>query len=327
MKKICIFVLVLTLLSGLCACGGSETTEISTGAADTAAGGLHIVCTIFPIYDWVKNIVGSDENVTLLLDSGVDLHSYQPTADDIITISGCDLFVYVGGESDKWVDGVLASSGSGCMALDLMEALSGHLREEELAEGMQAEEEEEEEGGPGYDEHIWLSVRNAAVACDAICEALGKISPENAPAYNANTAGYKAKLAALDTVFADFMRGNHGTGTVLFGDRFPFRYFVEDYGIDYYAAFMGCSAESEASFETISFLAGKVDELNLKYIFSIDGSNNGLAETVAQNASADDITILTVDSMQSVTISDVQAGADYVDIMTDNIKEFKIALG
>ncbi len=326
MKKICIFVLVFVLLLGLCACGGNETAETSTGADDTAAGGLRIVCTIFPIYDWVKNITGSDEGLTLLLDSGVDLHSYQPTADDIITIAGCDLFVYVGGESDDWVSGVLTSSGSGCKALNLMDALSGHLREEELAEGMQAEEEEEEEGEAAYDEHIWLSVRNAAAACDAICADLGKIDPDNAPAYNVNTAEYKAKLAALDTDFADFMRGNEDNATVLFGDRFPFRYFVEDYGIEYYAAFMGCSAESEASFETISFLAGKVDELGLEYIFAIDGSNNGLAETIAQNAAADDITILTVNSMQSVTLTDVQSGADYADIMADNMNNFKIAL-
>ncbi|MCR5782322.1 MAG: metal ABC transporter substrate-binding protein [Clostridia bacterium] len=196
MKKICVFVLALSLLLGLCACGGEGTTETSTGTDTAAAGGLRIVCTIFPIYDWVKNILGSDENVTMLLDSGVDLHSYQPTADDIITIAGCDLFIFVGGASDGWVSGVLESSGSGCRTLNLMEALSGRIREEEQVEGMQAEEEEHGDGTE-YDEHIWLSVRNAAAACDAICADLGNLDPENASVYNARTAEYKAKLACM----------------------------------------------------------------------------------------------------------------------------------
>ena len=329
MKKMIILILAAVMLCGLCACGGGGTDEAVSGGS-APAGAPDIVCTVFPLYDWVRNIMGDgfkDADVTLLLDSGTDLHSFQPTADDMITVSRSDLFIYVGGESDAWVPDVLSSSGAQCRPLSLMDSLKANVLEEETVEGMQAEEEEEEEDGPAYDEHIWLSLRNASAACDAICAALSEVYPDNASVYRANTDAYKAKLDALDAEFTEFSGSLPAGKVALFADRFPFRYFTEDYGIDYYAAFVGCSAETEASFETVSFLAGKIDEYGLKYVFDIEGSTNGLAQTVINNSAGKNAAVLTLDSMQSVTSSDVAAGADYLEIMRANCDKFREALG
>ena len=291
---------------------------------------LSVVCTIFPQYDWVKQILGdkaSGVDMTLLLDNGIDLHNYQPTADDIIKISECDLFIYVGGESDKWVDDVLKSAKNKNMqVINLMDVLKNSVKEEEVKEGMEAEEEEDsKEEGPEYDEHVWLSLKNAKTICGAISDSLGKIDKSNADTYKQNSNSYIEKLNNLDTEYQNTVDGAKRK-TVLFGDRFPFRYLVDDYKLDYYAAFVGCSAETEASFKTIVFLANKIDELSLPAILTIEGSDKSIANSIISNTKNKNQKILVINSIQSVTSEDVQNGMTYLSIMKDNLGVLKEAL-
>ena len=307
-------------------------TSMFAGASLAEEKKTSVVTTIFPIYDWVREIVGDNDNVeiTLLLDSGVDLHSYQPTAQDILKIAECDVFAYVGGESDEWVEGALAQSVNPDMVvMNLMEALGGAIVAEETVEGMEAEEEEEEaeegEGEIEYDEHVWLSLRNAQALVKVLANALGEADPAHAESYAANADAYAEELAALDAEYAS-AREAADFDTVLFGDRFPFRYLTDDYDLNYYAAFSGCSAETEASFETVAFLAGKVDELGLTSVLTIEGTNHRIAETVVASTQAKDAAILALDSMQGITAGDVADGATYIGIMTDNLEVLKQAL-
>ena len=293
-----------------------------------------IVTTIFPEYDWVMNILGdkaSDMDVTMLLDNGVDLHSFQPKADDILKISTCDLFIYVGGESDAWVkDALKESINKDMVVIDLLDALGDAVKEEEVVEGMQEEEEEDHDNASPeeveYDEHVWLSLHNSATLIEKISEAVCKIDPDNADAYKANASSYAGKVNDLDKKYHDLV-DNSSCKTVLFGDRFPFRYLADDYGLSYYAAFVGCAAETEASFETVTFLAGKVDELGLKSVLTLEGTDHRLAETIIQNTKSRDQKILSIDSMQSVTSADVKAGVSYLSIMENNLKVLTEALG
>ena len=299
-----------------------------SGAACAEEKKISVVTTIFPIYDWVREIAGDgDVEITMLLDTGVDLHSYQPTAQDILKIASCDVFAYVGGESDAWVDGALAGAPNpDRTVVNLLEALGDDIKAEELVEGMEAEEEEEEdEEGVEYDEHVWLSLRNAQKLVRALADALSQADPDRAEAYAANADAYIEKLAALDAEYAAAREGAD-FDTILFGDRFPFRYLADDYDLDYYAAFAGCSAESEASFETIVFLAGKVDELGLGTVLTIEGTDHRIAETIVENTQAKDAKVLSLDSMQSVTAGDVQGGATYLGAMEGNLDALKQAL-
>ncbi len=336
MKKIFSAVLVLALALGLLTgCGTAPAKEA------TAAPKLRIVTTIFPIYDWVMNDLGeqaANAEVTMLLDNGVDLHSYQPTADDIVRISTCDLFIYVGGESDEWVEDALQeATNKNMVVINLMEVLGDSVKEEEIVEGMEQDHDHEEghdheedhdheEEEVEYDEHVWLSLKNAAVLCRAISNALGQIDSENAALYTANADAYLEKLNALDAQYRTTVNAaaHH---TLLFGDRFPFRYLTDDYGLDYYAAFVGCSAETEASFETIIFLAGKLDELGLPAVLQIESADGSIARTIVENTQSGEHQILTMDSMQSTTAKDVAAGASYLSIMEKNLDILKAALG
>ena len=298
---------------------------------------LEIVTTIFPEYDWTREILGknpANAEVTMLLDNGIDLHSYQPTAQDLIKISDCDLFIYVGGESDEWVERALEqSTNKDMVVINLLESLGDKVKEEEVKEGMQGEEEhdhedhdhEEEEEEVEYDEHVWLSLKNASLICETIEKGIEEIDPANASTYKENLASYKAKLNSLD---ADYKAAVDASAikTLVFGDRFPFRYMVDDYGLDYYAAFVGCSAETEASFETILFLAGKIDELGLHSVLTIEGNDHRIAETVIANTTAKNQKILTMNSLQSTTSRDVTNGTSYLTVMTENLNTLKEAL-
>lgn len=297
---------------------------------DSAASNkLNIVTTIFPAYDWVREILGDETDraeITMLLDSGVDLHSYQPTVDDIVKISDCDLFLYVGGESDGWVEDALKNApNKERKVIRLLEVLGDSAKAEETVEGMQEEEHDHEEEAE-YDEHIWLSLKNAQVLVAAISEALQETDPARKDTYAANAAAYVEKLSALDGEYrAAVDSGKYKT--LLFGDRFPFRYLADDYGLDYYAAFPGCSAETEASFETVSFLAGKMDALGLPCVLTIEGTQHKIAETVVQNTAQKNQQILTMDSMQAVTANDASSGVSYLSIMEKNLSVLKKALG
>lgn len=358
MKKILSILLILILSFGcLSACGTNG------GRRD---GKLRIVATIFPEYDWVKSILGdraADVELTLLLDNGVDLHSYQPTADDILTISDCDLFIYVGGESDRWVEDALKNPvNKNRVVINLMEVLGSAVKEEEIVEGMQEEDEHDhedgdhdhdhedgddedgnhedgdhedgdhedgdhdhDEEGPEYDEHVWLSLRNAAIIVKSLSESLQKIDPDHAETYRKNTEDYLTKLAALDGQYKAAVEGA-SVKTLLFGDRFPFRYMTDDYGLKYYAAFVGCSAESEASFETIAFLSEKVDELSLRSVITIEGTDHRIAETIIRNTKTKDQQILVLDSLQSAKAEDIKNGVTYLSVMEKNLNVLKEAL-
>ena len=330
MKKILVIMIAVMFAAiGLSACGKEEKANIAGGDS------LCIVTTVFPEYDWVMNILGdnpANADVTLLLDNGVDLHSYNPTADDIIRISACDMFIYVGGESDGWVDDALKEAVNPDMVvINLLDALGDSVKEEEVVEGMEAEEEEEEEEGEEgeeeveYDEHVWLSLRNASKLCTAIEEGLEKIDASNASVYKSNLSSYTDTLSALDEKYKEAV--SEGTkDTVLFADRFPFRYLVDDYGLNYYAAFVGCSAETEASFETVLFLANKVDELSLHTVLTIEGKDHKIADTVISSTESKDQKTATMDSMQSCTSQDVKNGVTYVKIMEDNLEVLREAL-
>lgn len=300
---------------------------------------LSIVTTIFPEYDWVMEILGENApnvQVTMLLDNGVDLHSYQPNVKDMVTLSTCDLFLYVGGESDSWVDDALAgATNKNMIVINLLEVLGENAKEELLVEGMEhsheeeehheeAHDEEEHEHEAELDEHVWLSLRNASLFCQAIRDALITLDPENEELYRANTEGYLAELSRLDEAFAAAV-AEGSQDTLLFGDRFPFRYLTDDYGLQYYAAFSGCSAETEASFETVIFLANKLDELGLHTVMTLEGSDGKLAQTIISTAKAD-ADILCLDSMQSITKKDVQEGAKYLAIMEKNLDVLARAL-
>ena len=321
MKKITALLLALLMLAGVLAGCGKQNDTNKTDK-------LSIVTTIFPEYDWVREILGDkadNAEITMLLDNGVDLHSYQPTADDIIKLSDCDLFVYVGGESDGWVEGALKSAANkDRKVINLLEILGDSVKEEETVEGMQEEEEDHEE--KEYDEHVWLSLKNAKTLVGAISAALQEIDPDNKDAYAANAEAYGQKLSALDAEYQKAVSA--GTyRTLLFGDRFPFRYLVDDYGLSYYAAFAGCSAESEASFETVSFLSRKVDEGKLPCVLTIEGAQHKIAETIVQNTAGKNQKILTMDSMQSTTSQDVANGTTYLSLMEKNLDVLKEALG
>lgn len=333
MKKIIAAATALLVAAGMfTGCGASEKP--------TAQGDkLKIVTTIFPEYDWTREILGDQSEraeVTMLLDNGVDLHSYQPTADDLIKIAECDLFIYVGSESDGWVESALASTSNPDRAvINLIDTLGDSVKLEEVVEGMQETEHDHEEDEDHAhdadeqeaetDEHVWLSLRNAQAVCQKIAEKLGEIDQEHEQAYTQNALAYIDQLAALDAKYQAAVDAANNK-MLVFGDRFPFRYLTEDYGLDYYAAFVGCSAETEASFETIRFLAEKTDALGLSHVLTIENPNHKIAETVVANTSGKNQQVLSMDSMQSVTSKDVAAGATYLSIMEHNLDVLTQAL-
>ncbi len=390
MKKILVTILTAALISGsISACGsqgaaGSETNNSETAAAEKALtetdasqapasdaassdSSFSIVTTIFPEYDWVSNILGENPagaETTILLDDGVDLHSYQPTAEDIMKISTCDLFIYVGGESDEWVnDALKEATNENMIVIDLLDELGEAVKEEEVVEGMEGHdhdheedaddhehdaeaedhdhdaetddhdheadaddhEHEHEEDEVEYDEHVWLSLKNTKTLVSSIASALESVDPDNAEAYKANADEYISKLSALDAEYEKVTSGA-ARDVLLFGDRFPFRYLTDDYGLTYYAAFVGCSAETEASFETITFLADKVNELSLTSVMTIEKSDHKIADTIIQNTKTKDQQVLTLDSMQSTTSKDIANGATYLSIMESNLEVLKTAL-
>ena len=343
MKKI---ILIAALFAAL-------TTSIFAKSKKSENSKLKVVTTIFPEYDWTREILGDNaKNVelTLLLGNGVDLHSYQPSIQDIAKISTADIFIFVGGESDGWVKDALKNAKNKNMkVINLLETLGDKVKAEEVKEGMQAEEEEEhehhhhhdeaeehhhhhhhddddeDEEDVEYDEHVWLSLRNAKILSAEICAALCEKDAVNAASYKANLSAYSAKLDALDAKYAEAVKAG-SKNTILFGDRFPFRYLVDDYNLDYYAAFVGCSAETEASFETVIFLSKKVDELGLNSVLKIESGDGKIARTIVQNTKKKNAKVLTMDSIQSTTAKQAASGTTYLKIMEANLNVLTEAL-
>ena len=329
MKKIGFIAIIFALFMMFVACGVDSEKKAPANKK------ISVVASIYPQYDWLKNVLGERADAVdlkLLIKNGMDMHSYKPSAKDIATIAGADMVVYVGGESDEWIEKALeATPKEGRIALNLMKALGDRVKEEEVVEGMQAEEHHHEHGEAHAeevenDEHIWLSLKNAWILVNALAQSLSKVDTANSSIYTANAVIYNAKLWALDSEFTTAIL-DASQKTVLFGDRFPFRYLVDDYGIKYYAAFVGCSAESEASFETVTFLAGKMDSLQLPAIFTIDGSNGKIAHAILEaSKKSKETPVLVLNSMQSVTDEQVKAGADYLSMMRDNLEVLKKAI-
>lgn len=302
MKKIFKVLALFMIAISFSACGSEKSAQDDK---------IKVVATIFPAYDWTREIISEDKNfdLMLLMDKGVDLHSFQPSAEDIRKISDCDVFIYVGGESDEWVGNVLKNAtNKNMVVVNLMEILGDKVLQEN------------HDGNIENDEHIWLSLKNAQVLCDAITNALSEAAPAQAESLKKNSAAYTEKLAALDQKYRDALTAAQGK-TLLFGDRFPFRYMADDYGLKYFAAFAGCSAESEASFQTIKFLAGKVDELNLPCVMTIEGSDKKIAETIIANTAAKNQKILALNSMQGKV-----DGETYLSIMEKNLEVLREAL-
>lgn len=303
------------------------TVLLSVFMAEASYGSVEVVATIFPIYDWIKEISkGSDVNINLLLDSGVDLHSFQPAVDDMVKIAKCNVFVYVGGESDEWVEDSLKNVvNKNQVSINLLKILGDKVKSEEIVEGMEHEHEHHEhehESESESDEHIWLSLRNAEIICKYIAEKLSELDENNKEIYSQNCSEYVKKLSELDSEY-DEVIDKSMRKILLFADRFPFRYMADDYGLKYYAAFSGCSAETEASFETVMFLSNKVEELKLPYVLTIDGTKHKIAETVISNTKSKNQKILVLDSMQSTTLNN---NTSYLEIMQKNLETLKTVL-
>lgn len=339
----------------------SENTIEQNSIEKGNSNKISIVCTTFPQYDWVKNILGEEAerfNVTLLLDNGVDMHSYQPAVKDIATAGSSNLFIYVGGESDTWVEDALKEAkNKDLKAINLMETLGNSVKEEEVVEGMQegreslghsheksskekqeqtqkeSHENSQEINGqkeaadeePEYDEHIWLSIRNAEIMVKNIEKAIEQLDSDNAKVYQTNAENYIKKLDTLDKQYANTIQ-NAKYKAILFGDRFPFRYMADDYDLKYYAAFAGCSAETMAGFETVTFLAKKADELRLPVILTIENSDGRIAEAVKSNTTKKNQKILAMNSLQSVTKEQIADGITYLQVMQENLSVLSEAL-
>jgi len=349
MKRFTMIILAFLLLAAPPAVCGAQ--------ADTGGKKISVVCTTFPQYDWVRQIIGDKADkfdLTLLLNNRIDLHNYQPSVDDIVKILTCDMFIYVGGMSDAWAKDVLkVSTNPKMIVINLVDVLGDAVKKEKVVEGMQekrkhdhdehddddddeddhhAHEHKHDDHGHAHerhhsheDEHVWLSLRNAAALCSAIADALSSLDAANAEAYKNNLASYIKKLSALDAEYQAAVSAA-SVKTLLFGDRFPFRYLMDDYGLSFYAAFTGCSAETEAGFETIVFLSKKVDELGLHTVMVTESTDRSIAATVINNTAGKNQKILALDSMQSVTLNDVRNGTTYLSIMEGNLNVLREAL-
>ena len=329
------FVLGAACLTG---CGTGKAPDNQEDGADK----ISIVCTTFPQYDWVMELIGEAGeafDVTLLVKNSADIHNYQPSAQDMISMKEADLFVYVGGESDVWVEDLMKSDPKlSDKSVSLVATLGDEALVEELLEGMQHDHEHEhesdaddEQGVHGaeadvLDEHVWLSLEKAELLCQHISSKLCRLAPDYEAVIRNNTIAYTGALHELHEAYQTMVEESAGNA-LIFGDRFPFRYLAEDYDLECYAAFAGCNAEVEAGFDTIITLANKVDELKVPCILVIDGSDKSLAETILSTAKTGGQEILVLDSMQSVSWEDIVQGVNYLDIMRENLEVLRKALG
>ena len=319
MKRTLSMLLASLLTAGLLSGCGTAGTQSTADAADK----LSIVTTIFPQYDFTRQIVGDHAEVTMLLKPGAESHSFDPTPQDIKKIQNADLFIYTGGENDVWVDGILSSMGeSQPETLKLLDCVPTVT--EELVEGMEQAHEEDEahEEEEEVDEHVWTSPQNAMRIVDKIAAVLSEKDAANAADYQANSAAYVEKLRGLDESFRDVVTSG-ARKTVLFGDRFPFRYLADAYGLKYYAAFSGCSTESEADAATVAFLVDEVKKDQLPVVFTIEFSNGRIADSIADATGAKK---LILHSCHNVSAEEMADGATYLSLMEQNVENLREAL-
>ena len=285
-------------------------------------GKMSVVCTLFPYYDFARQIAGEHASVTLLLAPGREAHSFEPTPRDALTIANADVFIYNGGEGETWVEDLLDAAGenigtSACM-MDYVDA-----REEEIVEGMQVREEAEEDSDEiEYDEHIWTSPENAVILCRAVCEAMCSQDEANAEFYRVNCEDYCAQLTALDEQFGA-LRAEAKRDLLVFADRFPLLYFCNRYDLRYRAAFHGCSTDTEPSLATLKYLIDKVNGEHIPVVCTIDLSSRRIAEAVSESTGAE---IVTLWSMQTISRADFDAGETYVSLMTRNLDALRKGL-
>jgi len=319
--------LLAVLLTG---CGGRNNSNNAYDDSNENTS-ISIVATIFPHYDWVRQIIGQENmdrfDLTLLIDHRIDLHSFSPSVSDIATILQSDVFIYIGGHSDSWVEAVLQDANPDMVRMNLM----SYLDIEHLLEGF-CDEDCDEDHDHSFsdddflaDEHVWLSLRFAQILCNAIADMLSELDPENAEAYQANAEAYIALLSALDAEYQAVIDAAN-VRTLVFADRFPFRYMLSDYGISYYAAFKGCSAETEASFVTIISLANRINHYGLNVVMVTETSDQSIAWTVIENTNENNQQILVLDGMKSVTAANIRDGVTYLSIMENNLSVLREAL-
>lgn len=320
MKKFFALILICTLCLALCACG-------QQAQAPETDGGVNIVATVFPAYDFARQIAGDDGNVTLLIPPGSEAHSYEPTPQDIIRIQNCDLLVCNGGESEAWLDEILGGMGNEIptvVMLDCVDALT-----EEDKDGMQVHEhhdhdhDHDEHDDEEYDEHVWTSPVNAQLICRAISAALCQADPAHASDYTARCVDYCAELQGLDADFRGVI-ANAKRHTLIFADRFPVRYFVEEYGLDYFAAFPGCADDAEPSARTVAFLIDRVREEQAPAVLYIEFSNQKMADIVCEDTGCEK---LLFNSCHNVTADQLRGGVTYLELMRGNLETVKEALG
>lgn len=322
MKRLFALLLAAALAMGLCGCGPQ------TKADD---GRLQVVCTVFPYYDFARQIGGDDVDVTLLVAAGKETHSFEPTPLDVITLSEADVFLYNGGESEAWVDDILSAAGENiAVTLPLMPQVSALA--EEWAEGMEGahdEHDHDDNDGHGhdsddieYDEHVWTSPVLAKTLCQAICDALCQADPEHRDGYQVRLADYLAQLDDLDEAFRDVVAAGQRR-LLVFGDRFPLLYFCREYGLDYRAAFHGCASDTEPSLATLKYLIDKVEDEEIPVVYTIELSSQKVAQAIAETTGAK---VLTFQSCQTVSRQDMEAGATYLSLMERNVEALKEGL-
>ncbi len=323
MKRIFSLLLALALSLSLCACAAP--------AEKADDGKLQIVTTLFPYYDFARAIVGDRADVTLLLSPGREAHSFEPTPLDAVTISESDVFLYNGGEGEYWVDSMLGAAGENIAVIarmmDYVDAL-----DEEYVEGMQGaddhdydghdHEDEHDSDEVEYDEHIWTSPKNAVILCRAVCNAICKADPANEDFYRANCGDYCAQIEALDARFADLC-ASAPRKLLVFADRFPMLYFCREFGLDYRAAFHGCSGDTEPSLATIKYLIDKVEDEDIPVIYTIDFGTKKVAAVVSECTGA---AVDTLYSMQTVSRADFDAGETYLTLMERNYEALRKGL-
>lgn len=306
------------LLSG---CGGTQGESAQGDPQEPEK--LTVVATVFPAYDFARAVGGEAAEVSLLLPPGAESHSYEPTPADILAVQQCDLFIYLGGESDTWVETILESVEPRGETLRMIDCVD--LLEEETVEGMEDHEDHDHDEGPGlgevvgYDEHVWTAPRNAAQITRAIGAEMEALDPDNAALYTANTEDYAAQIEDLDRQFTDFFAGVSDR-TMVFGDRFPLRYFADEFDINYYAAFPGCSTQTEPSAATIAFLTDKVRQEGISTVWYIEFSNHLVADSIAEATGAETALF---HSCHNVSADDLAAGATYISLMEGNLESLR----
>lgn len=311
MRRLLSGLLALVLAASLTACGQPPLPE---------DGKTQVVCTLFPYYDFARQIGGDDVDVTLVVPAGRETHSFEPTPMDVIRISQADVFIYNGGESEQWVTDILDAAGEDIpCVLSMMDA--AELHEEELVEGMQSgtsahDHHDHDEDGEEieYDEHIWTSPVTAMALCRAITDGLCQADPDHADSFRARLADYLAALDALDGTFREIV-AEGSRNLLVFGDRFPLLYFCREYGLDYRAAFHGCAGDTEPSLATLKYLIDLVNEQHIPVVYTIELSSRKVAKAIAETTGAQ---VRTFHSCQTVSRAEFDAGVTYLQLMEAN---------